>query len=145
MVFLLLVLFLRLDIVPSWLNSGNSISDLSIKLQWLYLMVLHAADGHSRHLVPSVIGFVIIIGGKSDGARLHGIRGPFLGKPYIGDGSYAVKAAVSEPDATRKERETRGVAAEPRTGLDRGSPPPRMLPHSCWFITCQPSGQRPCT
>lgn len=91
-------------------------------------MILHAAHGHSRHLVPSVIGVVIIIGGKSDGARLHGIRGPFLGKPHIGDGSYAIEAAVRETDAARKEREARGVAAQPRTGLDRGGPPPGCYP-----------------
>ena len=109
-------------------------------------MVFNAAHGNGDRLVPPGIGFVIIVGRKLSQPSLRaGIPGHFLWQPNRSLGSYAVKAAILEPDATRKERETRGVAAEPRTGLDRGGPPPRMLPHSCWFITCQPSGQRPCT
>ena len=96
-------------------------------------MVLHAAHGDGHGLVPTVIGVVIIIGGKRNGPRLRGIRGPFLRQPHIGLGFYAVKAAVPETDAAREEREARGVAALPRAGLDRGGPPPECqttLPRS---------------
>src|SRR5574344_1521887 len=103
-------------------------------------MVLHAAHGDGHGLVPSVIGVVIIISGKSDCTRLRGVRGPFLGQPHIGLGFDAVKPAVRETDAAREEREARGVAALPRAGLDRGGPPPRCYAHSPSFITCQPSG-----
>jgi hypothetical protein len=94
-------------------------------------MILHTTHGDGNRLVPPGIGFVIIVGRKLSQPSLRaGIPEHFLRQPHISLGSYAIEAAVRETDAARKEREARGVAAQPRTGLDRGGPPPRMLPHS---------------
>ena len=94
-------------------------------------MVFNAAHGNGDRLVPSGIGVVIIISRKFGQPSLRGgIRRHFLGQPNRSLSFYAIEAAILESDAARKERKARVIVALPRTGLDRGGPPPRMLPHS---------------
>ena len=106
-------------------------------------MIPHTADGKSRRFDIPIRDDIIRACGKINAAGTRG-KG-FLRKPEVRICAKPGIGTVPPPPGSAEKPVVLLLRFQTALAITSPTPPPRMLLHSCWFITCHPSGHAPRT